>query len=70
LADAEYRAEVLREMLAGEAWQFVQDYIGGRITYHTRQLLSCDMEEVPKHRAKVEAFNSVLLFIQDAIEYG
>lgn len=68
MADAEYRAEVLREMLAGEGWQFVQEYMEGRIAYHTKQLLICDMEEVPKHRAKVEAFNSVLLFIQEALE--
>jgi len=66
----EARAESLQQMIDGEGWGYVQEYINERIADHTNQLLTCKLEDVMKHRTKVEAFNSVLLFVKDAIEEG
>jgi len=66
----EARAESLQEMVDGEGWGYVKEYIEARITDHKAQLMTCQIEDVTKHRAKVESLNSVLLFVQDAIEEG
>lgn len=68
--DAEARAEALQRMIDGDGWPHVQNYIERRIADHTNQLLTCKIEDVLKHRAKVETFNSVLLFVKDAITEG
>lgn len=64
------RAEALQQMLDGDGWPLVKTFIDDRIKYHTDQLLSCRLEDVPKHRVRVETYNSVFLFIRDAIEEG
>lgn len=68
--DAEARAESLQQMIDSDGWVYAQDFIERRIADHTNQLLTCKLDDVVKHRAKVEAFNAVLLFVKDAIEEG
>lgn len=62
------RAEALRRMLDGDGWPLVRNFIDGRIKYHTDQLLTCKLEDVAKHRDMVEAYKSVFIFINEAIE--
>ena len=66
-SETDARAEALRQMIDGDGWPYVQNYIEKRITDHTNQLLTCKIEDVIKHRAKVEALNRVLLFVKDSI---
>ena len=66
--ETDARAEALQQMIDGEGWPHVKDYIERRITDHRNQLMTCKLEDVTKHRAKVEAYSSVLLYVKDAIE--
>ena len=68
--DTESLAELMREMVDSEAWQCVEGYIKGRIEDHKNQLMTCQMDEVVKHRAKVEAYGSVLLHVQSLMAAG
>ena len=57
-------------MLDTDGWQVVDEYLKQRIQDHKDQLMSCDIEDVVKHRAKAEALRSVLLYLQDIIDEG
>ena len=62
--------EYLRDMRDMEGWQLVETFINDRIKDHTDQLLTCEMEDIRKHRERVEAYKSVLLYVEDEIEKG
>lgn len=68
--DTESLAELMREMVDSEAWQCVEGYIKDRIEDHKKQLMTCQIEDVIKHRAKVEAYGSVLLHVQHMMAAG
>ena len=68
--DTESLAELMREMVDSQAWQCVEGYIKGRIEDHKNQLMTCQIEDVIKHRAKAEAYGSVLLHVQNMMVAG
>ena len=57
-------------MMMMEGWQEVEEFLRDRIADNRNRLMSCEMVDVVKHRAKVEAFESVFIHIKEVIEEG
>ena len=64
------KMELLRDMKDTEGWKLVDTYISDRIKDHTNQLITCPIEAIEKHRQRIEAYKSVLLYVEDEIEKG
>ena len=62
--------ENLREMKLTEGWTMVEAFINRQIEASKSRLETCPLEEVEKHRHKMEAYRSVLRYIDDQIEKG
>ena len=45
----------------------VEVYIEARIADHIGQLMTCSIEDVPKHRAKVEALKGIGVFVAECL---
>ncbi len=64
------RMEAVQCMLDTDGWPVIEKYIRERIEDHKNQLLRCPIEEITKHRERVEAYNSVLLYVRQVIDEG
>lgn len=64
------RMEAVQYMLDTDGWPVIEKFIRERIEDHKNQLLRCPVEEITKHRERVEAFNSVLLYVRQVIDEG
>lgn len=53
-----------------EGWQQVEQHIKERIGDNKNRLMTCSLEDVPKHRERATALESVLLYVEDVIEKG
>lgn len=62
--------EYLRDMQMMEGWQIVEKFINERIEDNRSRLESCDIEDVEKHRHKIDAYKSIFRFIEDSIDAG
>lgn len=70
MADKE-KVRALQYMTSVEGWVYLQQYIQSRIDDNMKKLLTCSgWDDVIKHRAKVEALNSVFIYINQTIEEG
>lgn len=62
--------EVVRELTNTEGWALVEQFITSKVDDHRKQLMTCKLEDVMKHRHKAEALESVLLYVQEVITKG
>lgn len=64
------KSAALRNLASTEGWAYVESFMQERMEDSKNRLLTCELEEVAKHRARVEALQSVFIFIQKTIEEG
>ncbi len=64
------RMEAVQNMLDTDGWPILEKFIRERIEDHRNQLLRCPIEDITKHRERVEAYNSVFLYIQQVLDEG
>lgn len=63
-------AQAIRHMMDTVGWQLTEQYIRGRIDAAKAQLMTCPIEDVPKHRATAIALQAVLVHIDGIIREG
>jgi len=61
------RKEAISYLVTIVGWQVVEVYIEARIADHIGQLMTCSIEDVPKHRAKVEALKGIGVFVAECL---
>lgn len=64
------RMEAVQCMLDTDGWPILEKFIRERIDDHKNQLLRCSIDDITKHRERVEAYNSVFLYIQQTLDEG
>lgn len=52
-------AEAIRQMQQSIGWEIVSKFINKKIEQNKKELMSCLIEDVIKHRAKVKAYESI-----------
>ena len=57
--DDEQIKQDIENMLSSDGWQHVKSFIDDRILDHKNQLQTCALEDVMKHRHKIEAYTSI-----------
>lgn len=64
------RAQAIRHMMDTTGWKLTEQYIRGRIEAAKNQLMTCQIEDVPKHRATAIALQAVLVHIDGILREG
>ena len=54
-------------MLQTEGWEIAERFINSRIDDHRKQLEYCQLEDVPKHRHMIQAYQSITTHINEQI---
>jgi hypothetical protein len=62
--------DAIKEMTQSEGWEILEQFINDRIEENKNRLMACELKDVIKHRERVGALNSVLLYIKSTIEEG
>lgn len=60
--------EDIEHLIETLGWQHVQRFIEARIEHHKNQLQTCALDDVMKHRHKIEAYNSIFTEINSILE--
>jgi len=68
--DNRQAAEALRHMQGTEGWRLLEQYLRERIDDSRNRLMSCELEDVMKHRHEAKALEAVLIYIDQTIEEG